>query len=86
MNESVSGFLHKAGFQHDVAEVGFAVEFVITLNNTDALDLGANLHRAGRAFELQILDQYDAVAIAENITVGVFNDARAILFISFCHT
>ena len=40
------GLFDEAGLKHDVAEIGFAIEFVVAVDDADALDLGANFHCA----------------------------------------
>ena len=53
---------------------------MVAINNSNALDLGAYFHRARRAFELEILDQYNAITIVQYVAVRIFDNAWAIFF------
>ncbi len=56
--------LHEFGFQAHGTDAGdFAVDVVIALNQADVLNLGADLNDRGRAFDLQVLDDRDGIAI-----------------------
>ena len=72
-----SGFFDVAGFEADLGAVDFAIDLVISVDEADVLGLGAALERAGAATQFEILNEYDRIAIGEDGTVGIFDDARA---------
>src|ERR1035437_4973718 len=56
--------------QHQALDlVGAALDLALIVGEVNALDHGAALEHGGRAFQLQILDQSDAVALGEQRAV-----------------
>ena len=70
------GLFHEAGFETHCDTVHFARNFMVAVAQADGFGFGAALEHL-RAAEFQILDQDDAIAIGEDIAVGIFDDARA---------
>lgn len=58
---------------------------MIFIHKADAFDLGAALDDLGGAFELQVLDQDDGIAIGEHIAIGIFDYAGTGGFRGFSH-
>ena len=50
---------------------------MVAIYEADGLGFGTALEHGGTA-EFQIFDEDDAIAISEDIAVGVFDDARAV--------
>jgi len=65
-----SRLLQKLHAQHQALDlVGAAFDFVGIVGEVDVLDHGAALEHGGRAFQLQVLDQRDGVALGEQRAV-----------------
>ena len=62
-----SDLLHETGFQSDGAAVDLAGDLVIAIDQPNAFRLRAAFDDLRRAFELQILDQGDRVAVREHL-------------------
>src|SRR6188768_2464815 len=63
---SGSGLLHELGLQSHLPDaLDAAIDIVIAFDQADTPDLGPHFGDGRRAFDFQILDQRDAVAIAE---------------------
>src|SRR5712672_3476046 len=66
----LSRLLQKLGAQHQAFDlVGAALDFVGAVGEVNVLDHGAALEHCGRALQLQVLDQRDAVALGEQRAV-----------------
>ena len=50
---------------------------MVALDETDVLDLGADLNDERGTLDLQILDDRDTVAVLKDVTHGVANGQRA---------
>ena len=48
-----------------------------TIDQADAFDLGALFQHRRRAFDLQVFDQDDRIAVLQQVAVGVFDGALA---------
>ena len=48
---------------------------MVAIDQADALDLGAFFEHGGRAFDLQVLDQNNRIAIGQRVAIGVLDDA-----------
>src|SRR5207244_1200864 len=67
-------FLQELRTQHQALDfVGAAFDFIFIIGKMDVLDHGAALEHSGRALQLQILDQRDAVTLGELCAVGIPN-------------
>ena len=67
------GFFYETSFEHHFHPVGFAVEFVIAVDETDAFDLCAAFDGGRAAFELEVFDQDHRIAVGKNVAVGIFD-------------
>jgi hypothetical protein len=47
VSDDASDFLQKAGFQHEIASIHFAIYFVVAADQANALDLAAHFKRNG---------------------------------------
>lgn len=64
IQQLIGYFLNEFGFQPHLANTGdFAVDIVITLDNTYPLHLGSHFDHGRRTFDLQILDDGHCIAI-----------------------
>src|ERR1700682_3364033 len=67
-----SPLLQKLRAQHQALDlVGAAFDLVFVVGEVNILDHGAALQHGGRALQLQVLDQRDAVALGEKRAVGL---------------
>src|SRR5882762_458571 len=67
-----SRLLQKLRAQHQALDlVGAAFDLVFIVSEVDVPDHGAALEHGGRALQLQVLDQRDAVALGEQRAVGI---------------
>src|SRR4051794_6393593 len=58
--------------QHQALDlVGAALDLVLVVGEVNVSDHGAALQHRGRALQLQVLDQRDAVALGEQRAVGI---------------
>jgi hypothetical protein len=71
-------FLNITRFEADLGAVDFAIDLVITIDESDILGLGAALERTGAAAQFEVFDEDDGIAVSQNRTVGVLDDARAV--------
>ena len=64
---------------HLAKTLDLAVDVVVphTLHQTDAANLGSDLHRVGAALDLEVFDHRDGVAVCENGTERVANNVVA---------
>jgi len=75
-------FFHELLLEFDAADAGdFAVDIVsvVAFDEADVLDFGSGFDAAGTAFDLEVFDYGDRIAVAEDIAVGVF-DHQPLLF------
>ena len=56
---------------------------MVTIDDADALDLGALLEGDRAALDLEILDQRHAVAALQHVAAGILDDALAIFVAAF---
>ena len=70
-----SGFTHKFRLElHGPDAVDFAVDVVVAFHQADVFDLRAHLHHRRGAFDLEVFDHADRVAVGEKVAVGVAHD------------
>ena len=60
----ILNLLQVAGFQHVVACVHFTVNLVVTINYTDAFHFCAHFQGGRRAFDLEVFDKHDRIAVS----------------------
>src|SRR5690606_20606030 len=69
-----SGFFDETGFEHVGNPVDFAVDFVIAIDDSDALGSGTGFENLGAA-EFEIFDYGNSVSVDEEVAVSIFDDA-----------
>ena len=67
------GFFDELRFQVHRAAINFTTNIVVALLQADAFDFGALLDDHGAAFDFEVFNQDDSVAVLQHGTVGIFD-------------
>jgi hypothetical protein len=65
------GWTARIKTDHSTRPAITAFDLVFVVGEVNALDHGAALEHGGRAFQLQVLDQRDGIALGELCAVGI---------------
>ena len=72
-----SGLLDVHGLEHDGLTIDLAVDLMVAVDEADVAGLGADLQILA-TLELQLLDEGDAVAVDEDVAVGILHHSSAV--------
>src|SRR5476649_1632782 len=73
MDAAESDFTDELGLEfHRADTVDLAIDIVVAVAQADVLDLGADLDHQGRAFDLEVFDDRDGVAVLQDVAYRVF--------------